>query len=70
MEKELCVQNVQDWLFQITAQFTGGLNLTLGGYGFSTKDVVYVGDSLCPILSSSSTQIDCLIPPPVSISCA
>ncbi|XP_061168814.1 fibrocystin-L-like [Saccostrea echinata] len=41
----------------------GGLNLTLGGYGFSSKDEVYVGDVMCPKLSSTSTQTVCLIPP-------
>ncbi|XP_062574409.1 fibrocystin-L-like [Saccostrea cucullata] len=41
----------------------GGLNLTLGGYGFSSKDMVYVGDVICPIISSTSTQTVCLIPP-------
>ena len=41
---------------------TGGLTLTVSGYGFPSTATVHVDDVLCPTVELTSTEITCTVP--------
>ena len=46
---------------------TGGIILTVTGYGFKLDAALTVGGASCPVVTATHTQITCTVPASVSI---
>lgn len=59
-------QFFQDFVLTQHMNFSGGITLTLSGYGFSPSAEVTIGSKACEVTSTGPVEIGCIIPEHVS----